>query len=141
MDLPSIRDYLNREHAGIEERMGRLLRAISAGVEDAARAAIADLDGELRRHTADEEERIIPAPSSASRKLAPSDGETQRERLGRELRLEHVQLREIVGMMRRLIEERGDLAGAQALFGGLARRWDAHAEREVRELAGDAVGA
>jgi len=72
--------------------------------------------------------------AAASRKLAPSESETESERLGRELRLEHVQIREIVGMMRRLIEERGDLAGAKALFGGLARRWDAHVEREVREL-------
>ena len=127
--------FFAREHAAIEERMGRVLAAASGGDPESARAAIGDLDDAMCRHTADEEERIIPAP--ATDKLAPSADETPRERLGRELRLEHVQIREVVGMMRRLIEERGDLAGATALFGGLARRWDAHVEREVRELARD----
>jgi len=127
-------EFFASEHAAIEERMGRVLAAASAGDGDAARDAIVELDDALRRHTAEEEERFIPAPAAASRKLAPSESETESERLGRELRLEHVQIREIVGMMRRLIEERGDLAGAKALFGGLARRWDAHVESEVREL-------
>jgi hemerythrin HHE cation binding domain-containing protein len=126
--------FFAREHEAIEQRMGRVLAAASAGDAEAARAAIAELDDELRRHTREEEERFIPAPAAASRKLAPFETETEREQLGRELRLEHVQIREIVGMMRRLIEERGDLAGARGLFGGLARRWDAHVEREVREL-------
>jgi hypothetical protein len=127
--------YFTREHALIEGLMGRFLGAVSSGVPEAALLQIRELDDALRRHTADEEERFIPmASSAASRKLAPSAEETESERLGRELRLEHVQIREIAGMMRRLVEERGDLAGARALFGGLARRWDAHVEREVREL-------
>jgi len=113
--------------------MGRVLAAASAdGGDAAARAAVVELDDALRRHTAEEEETLIPAP--ASERLAPTVGETERQRLGRELRLEHVQIREIVGMMRRLVEERGDVAGVRGLFGGLARRWDAHVEREVREL-------
>jgi hypothetical protein len=132
----SAAEFFEREHAAIEERMGRVLAAASAGDSEAARAAIAELDDALRRHTTEEEERLIPA--TAAKKLAPSHGETERERLGRELRLEHVQIREIVGMMRRLIGERGDLAGARGLFGGLARRWDAHVEREVRELTREA---
>lgn len=132
MSLESAAEFFAREHAALEERMGRALAAAAGGDADAARGAIVDLDEMLRRHTAAEEERFIPAP--ATRKLVRSEGETERERLGRELRLEHVQLREIVGMMRRLVEERGDLAGAKALFGGLARRWDAHVDREVREL-------
>jgi hypothetical protein len=133
MSLEPAAAFFAREHAALEVRMGRLLAAASGGDADAARAAIVELDDTLRRHTADEEERIIP--HAASEKLAPSPDETPRERLGRELRLEHVQIREVVGMMRRLIVERGDLAGAKALFGGLARRWDAHVEKEVRELA------
>jgi len=116
--------------------MGRVLASASVstgGDAVAARAAVAELDDALRRHTADEEETLIPAPASG--RLVPSAGETDRERLGRELRLEHVQIREIVGMMRRLVEEKDDVAGVRGLFGGLARRWDAHVEREVRELA------
>jgi hypothetical protein len=131
---PSAAEFFAVEHAAVEERMGRVLALVSGGDAAGARAAIAELDDAMRRHTAEEEERFIPAPPS--KKLAPSEGETERERLGRELRLEHVQIREVVGMMRRLIEERGDLAGAKALFGGLARRWDAHVEKEVRELSG-----
>ena len=131
MESPA--EFFAREHARIEMLMGRVLATASAGGDDcAARAAVVELDDALRRHTAEEEETLIPAP--ASRKLAPSARETERERLGRELRLEHVQIREIVGMMRRLVEERGDVAGVRGLFGGLARRWDAHVEREVREL-------
>ena len=38
-------------------------------------------------------------------------------------------------MMLRLVVENGDLTGAQRLFGNLARRWDAHTEKEERELA------
>ena len=130
-------DFFAREHAHIEMLMGRVLASASvstSGDAVAARAAVAELDDALRRHTADEEETLIPAPASG--RLVPSAGETDRERLGRELRLEHVQIREIVGMMRRLVEEKDDVAGVRGLFGGLARRWDAHVEREVRELAG-----
>jgi hypothetical protein len=134
MSQVSASDFFASEHAAIEDRMGRVLAAASGGDADASRRAIVDLDDALRRHTAEEEERFIPAPAAASRKLAPSESETESERLGRELRLEHVQIREIVGMMRRLVEERGDLAGVRGLFGGLAQRWDAHVEREVREL-------
>jgi hypothetical protein len=136
VSLESVAEFLSREHAALEQRMGHLLAAASAGDAETSRAAIAELDDALRRHTAEEEERFIPAPAAAARKLAPSETESERERLGRELRLEHVQIRELVGMMRRLIEERGDLAGVRGLFGGLARRWDAHVEREMRELTG-----
>ena len=37
-------------------------------------------------------------------------------------------------MIRRLLEEKGDLEGARRLSGNLARRWDAHTAREEREL-------
>ena len=36
--------------------------------------------------------------------------------------------------MRRMLGESEDLAGARRLFPNLARRWDAHTEREEREL-------
>ena len=78
-------------------------------------------------------------PLPARKLRAPEDtatGESAPERLSRELRLEHVQIRELSGMMRRLVEESGDLAGAQRLFGNLARRWDAHTEKEEAALAG-----
>ena len=70
----------------------------------------------------------------------PAEGgdidETPAETLFRELRLEHTQIRELSGMMRRLVEQAGDLAGARRLFGNFARRWDAHTEKEERALAG-----
>jgi hypothetical protein len=50
------------------------------------------------------------------------------------LLLEHVQIREVSGMMRRLLEEKRDLAAARALCGNLARRWEAHTAREEREV-------
>ena len=62
------------------------------------------------------------------------------ERLGRELRLEHVQIRELSAMMRRLLEQ-DDLAGAERLAANLARRWDAHTAREEKSLAGAGPGA
>jgi hypothetical protein len=132
VSLESPDAFFAREHAAIETLMGGLLGAVASEIAEAARLAVAELDDAIRRHTADEEAWIYPATADA--KLVAKAGETPRERLARELRLEHVQLREVVGMMRRLIEERGDLAGAKALFGGLARRWDAHVEREVRGL-------
>jgi hypothetical protein len=56
--------------------------------------------------------------------------------LHRELRLEHVQVREVSAMIRRLLEEKNDLEGARRLAPNLARRWDAHTSREERELFG-----
>jgi hypothetical protein len=100
--------------------------------------SIAEFDDTLRRHTAEEEERLYPPPPA--RKLVGPDAEVDESaeaRLSRELRLEHVQIRELSGMMRRLVEESGDLDGARRLFGNLARRWDAHTEREERELGRD----
>ena len=52
----------------------------------------------------------------------------------RELLLEHVQIREVSGMMRRLLEEKRDPAAARALCGNLASRWEAHTAREEREV-------
>jgi hypothetical protein len=119
-------------HRRLDSFLGRFLAAADAGELAPARDAIAVFDDELRRHTAREEDEILPRP--AGHGLAPAHAETPEARLGRELRLEHVQIREISGLMRRLVEERDDLAGARRLFPNLARRWDAHTEKEEREL-------
>ena len=75
-----------------------------------------------------EEEHVLPEASG--HKLAPGLEESDAERLFRELRVEHVQIRELSGMMRRLLEEGPDVEGARRLFPNLARRWDAHTARE-----------
>lgn len=127
---------LSSEHRALDGILGRFLAAAGSGALDAAREAIAEFDDALRRHTAHEEGHLFPPPP-ARKLLAPGEaaGESAPERLSRELRLEHVQIRELSGMMRRLVVESGDLAGAQRLFGNLARRWDAHTEKEERAFA------
>jgi len=127
--LPAL---LEREHRALDELFGRFLGAIHGGTLEDAREAIAAFDEELSRHTAFEEERAIAAP--AGRKLAPGVNEDASERLARELRLEHVQVRELSAMVRRLLDEKGDLEGARRLAPNLARRWDAHTSREEKEL-------
>jgi hypothetical protein len=122
-------------HRELDAKLGRFLAAASAGAPDEARASIAEFDDALRRHTSVEEERLF-APPPAHKLLPDVDaGESDAARLSRELRLEHVQIRELSGMMRRLVEESGDLEGARRLFGNLARRWDAHTQKEERALA------
>jgi len=129
---------LSSEHRALDGILGRFLAAAGSGALDVAREAIAAFDDTLRRHTAHEEGHLFP-PAPARKLVAPLEdtatGESAPERLSRELRLEHVQIRELSGMMRRLVEESGDLAGAQRLFGNLARRWDAHTEKEESALA------
>ncbi len=119
-------------HRALDDLLGRFLAAAGAGELAAARESIAAFDDALRRHTAHEEERLFAPPPE--RKLVPPEEESDSSRLSRELRLEHVQIRELSGMMLRLVEENGDLAGAQRLFGNLARRWDAHTAKEERAL-------
>jgi len=119
---------LASEHRRLDHLFGQFLS--SATPED-ARDAMNAFDEALRRHTALEDEHLYSARRGG--KLAPAEGETDRERLFRELALEHVQIREVSGMMTRLLRERGDLAGARALAGNLARRWDAHTAREERD--------
>jgi hemerythrin-like domain-containing protein len=123
---------LEREHRHLDELFGRFLAAVTAGATSAARDAIAAFDDELGRHTAHEEENLFPVPGG--HKLAPPDAEETEARLFRELRLEHVQVREVSAMIRRLLEEKSDLEGARRLCANLARRWDAHTTREEREL-------
>lgn len=119
------------EHRSLDELFGRFLAAATNGDAAEAARAIGGFDDALRRHTALEEERLLgPAPG----RLAAAEGESAAARLHRELRLEHVQVRELSAMIRRLVGERGDLSGALRLAGNLARRWDAHTQREEREL-------
>jgi hypothetical protein len=135
MTGPNSADFLRGEHARLDELLGRFFGAAHAGALEPARDAMRNFDDALRRHTEDEEERIFPPVSG--RKLLPGEeeSESESERIGRELRLEHVQIRELSAMMRRLLE-RDDLAGAERLAANLARRWDAHTTREEKALSG-----
>ncbi len=105
-------DELTREHRRLDDLLGRFLGAAHAG--DAA------------------EEGVLALPEG--HKLAPPEAETAGARLHRELRLEHVQVREVAAMIRRLLDEKNDLEGARRLAPNLARRWDAHTTREERDL-------
>ncbi len=121
------------EHRELDTLLGRFLAAAAAGEDAAARDAIASFDEALRRHTELEEEHLLGPPAKTG--LVPADGETTAARLHRELRLEHVQIRELSGMMRRVAHEGGDgVATARRLFANLARRWDAHTAKEERAL-------
>jgi hypothetical protein len=129
--MPGSGIELAAAHRALDAMLGRFLAASGAGELAEARASIAEFDDALRRHTRDEEERLFPPPPERKLIAPEAEGEESAEaRLSRELRLEHVQIRELSGMMRRLVEESGDLEGARRLFGNLARRWDAHTERE-----------
>jgi hypothetical protein len=123
---------LTREHRDLDELFGRFLAASAAADPQAALGAIRTFDEALRRHTAMEEENVIPAPEG--RRLVPDETADAARTLYRELRLEHVQVREVSAMILRLLEEKGDLEGARRLAPNLARRWDAHTTREEREL-------
>lgn len=127
-------ERLAREHRDLDDLLGRFLAAAAAEDPAGALRAIRDFDDVLRRHTAEEELAILSAP--VGHRLAPPKAETADERLHRELRLEHVQVREVSAMIRRLLEEKSDLEGARRLAPNLARRWDAHTTREERELFG-----
>lgn len=123
-----VAELLARDHRRLDDLFGRFLA--SADRETAERS-IRDFDEALRLHTALEEEHVFPAAPGGN--LVAQAGESERERLFRELRIEHVQIRELSGMIVRQLGERGDPGAARALAGELARRWDAHTEREERE--------
>jgi hypothetical protein len=126
---PTVADLLAREHRRLDDLFGRFLA--SADRETAERS-IRDFDEALRLHTALEEEHVFPAAPEG--KLVARAGESERDRLFRELRIEHVQIRELSGMIvRQLGAKGGDPAAARGLAASLARRWDAHTEREERD--------
>ena len=120
-------------HRRLDERFGAVLHELARGDAAAATDAAMAFDDALRKHTAAEEELLLPLPRAGS--LAPDLAETAAERLARELRLEHVQLRELSAMIVRHLAEKADLEAARRLCPGLARRWDAHTAREEREIA------
>jgi hypothetical protein len=128
----SLAARLVAEHRRLDDLFGRFLAAVSAADSDASAAAIEAFDEALRRHTELEEEQLYPA--SLSEKLAAAKDEPEEARRFRELRLEHVQVREVSGMIRRFLSEKRDLEGARRLAGNLARRWDAHTAHEEREV-------
>jgi hypothetical protein len=132
VDSERLARTLSDDHRRLDDRLGRLLAALFAGLADAASGAAAEFDEALRVHTGAEEEQLLEAPADG--RLGPVEGEPDADRLFRELRLEHVQVRELSGMIRRLLEERGDVAGARGLAASLANRWDAHTTREERDL-------
>lgn len=124
-------ERLRAEHRRLDDLFGQLLAAMSAGDAAAAGAASQAFDETLRSHTRTEEEEIFPPVSEQG--LAPSLDEDSSRRLYRELRLEHVQIRELSGMIRRLLSEGARLDEIPGLSANLARRWDAHTTREERE--------
>lgn len=135
MNEESIRSLVERlaqDHRRLDGLFGMFLAAAAGGNVEEARRAIEVFDGELRQHMALEEEHLLPEP--AGDKLTPPEVESVHKQLFRELRLEHVQIREVSGMIQRLLAEKGDLGRALALAGNLARRLDAHTAREEREL-------
>ncbi|HTO86796.1 MAG TPA: hemerythrin domain-containing protein [Thermoanaerobaculia bacterium] len=121
-----------REHRELDELFGRFLAAVHAEDAEGAAAAIAEFDDRLRSHTAREDETVFVVV--AGEKLLEREAEDESARRFRQLRLEHVQVREVTGMIRRLLSEKADLEGARRLAPNLARRWDAHTTREEREV-------
>ncbi|HYK41228.1 MAG TPA: hemerythrin domain-containing protein [Thermoanaerobaculia bacterium] len=130
---PDDPESIRTDHRDLDGLFGRFLEAASAGSLAAAVEAIGVFDDALRFHTRMEESLFPPGQAE---KLVAAPGETPADALFRELRLEHVQIRELSGMIRRVLGESADLSAARALAGSLAQRWDAHTAREEREWLG-----
>jgi hemerythrin-like domain-containing protein len=124
----TVAELLAQEHRLLDDLFGRFLA--SPDRESAARA-IREFDATLRRHTEHEEEHVFPAASGG--KLVARAGESDGDRIFRELRVEHVQIRELSGMIVRQLSEAGEGGAVRNLAANLARRWDAHTAREERE--------
>jgi hemerythrin-like domain-containing protein len=128
-------EALEADHRKLDDCFGRFLAAVERKDPRAAgdaSDAIDEFDEALRRHTALEEEQLYS--KTAGGKLASRESETAEEKRAREPCLEHVQIREVSGMIRRLLKEKEDLVSARGLAANLARRWDAHTTREEREV-------
>ncbi len=123
-------ESIRTDHRDLDELLGRFLQSAGAGPLSAAIEAIETFDDALRLHTR-LEESMFPEPRTG--KLVASPGETAADVLFRELRVEHVQIRELSGMIRRVLGESADVAGARVLAASLTNRWDAHTAREERE--------
>lgn len=125
-----------RDHRRLDDLLGLVLGAFGSADPGAAAESMDAFDRELRRHTGFEDERLLA--HSPGGKLVASEGEPDADRLRRELALEHVQIRELSGIILRLLGE-NDREGARRLLPGLMRRWEAHTAREERSL--NALGA
>jgi hypothetical protein len=130
---PEASEAIRTEHRDLDALFGALLRAVSSGTLATALDAAVVFDEALRLHTK-MEEALFPDPPEG--KLIPAPGESAAATLFRELRIEHVQVRELSGMIRRVLSEPGDLAAARALAATLANRWDKHTAREEKEWVG-----
>jgi hypothetical protein len=128
---PSLADLLARDHRRLDDLFGHFLEAMGAEDPAAAKSAIRLFDDALREHTTLEEEHLLPAPPGG--KLTATPDESPRERLFRDLRLEHVQVRELSAMIVHLLSGGGEPDRARGLAANLARRWDAHTTREEGE--------
>jgi hypothetical protein len=127
---PEDPESIRTDHRDLDELLGRFLQAAGAGSLTAAVEAIATFDEALRFHTR-MEETMFPEPRAG--KLVAASDETTADILFRELRVEHVQIRELSGMIRRVLGESADVAGARVLAASLANRWETHTAREERE--------
>ena len=117
------------EHRDLDALLAEFLSSASSGALATAVDAIARFDDALRVHVYSEE-GYYPEGSG---KLVALEGESEGDRMFRELRLEFVQIKELSGMIRRVLGESGDLAGAVNLGGNLARRWEGHVKRSEME--------
>ena len=96
---PEDPDAIRTDHRDLDELFGRFLQASAAGSLAGAIEAIATFDDALRFHTR-MEESMFPERLG---KLVAAEGESAAEILFRELRLEHVQIRELSAMIRRVL--------------------------------------
>jgi hypothetical protein len=123
---------LLRDHRHLDDLLGRCVWAFTSEDFSSAVQAIAAFDRELRRHTSLEDEHILERRPGG--KLVPSPQESDEKVLRQELAVEHVQVRELSGMLLRLVSERSDLKAARAMLPNLLRRWEAHTSREEAAL-------
>ena len=126
------------EHRHLDDLLGRTLAAFAEPDAGAAAESMDAFDQELRRHTGFEDEHVLARSPGA--KLVAAEGEAEENRLRRELALEHVQIRELSGIIRQLLTEKSDREGARRLLPGLMRRWDSHTTREEGALAAILAG-
>jgi hypothetical protein len=133
-----LRSAIEETHRRLEERLGEFLTALGHGDAASAGAAIQEFDTALRRYTEAKEKWLYPARETE--RLVPVEGETPEQALYRQLALEHVQLRELSGMLCRIIGEKSDIEGARRLVGRLLGRWDGHAGRTLTEALPAAAG-
>ena len=112
---------LRSAHKALRSRFDDFRRALERRDEAALRLGLAEFHERLTRWTDAEERFLLPALARAE--LAGRDPR-------RELRLEHVQLRELTRQVRLQIESRAPIADTLGYVENLSRRFDAH-ESEV----------